>query len=173
MPDHLNLRLRRLLPESYWARPGARLAGETPGAWDKRVAHRKPRRLLAVGVNALVDLTEAAEPGTRSYKPLLDDLAPGSLVHAHFPIRDQRVPTPHEMLAIMDTIDALIADGRLVYVHCRGGVGRTGTVIGCHLVRHGLTGEQALAHLALLRQATPDGHRPSPATPAQRAMVLA
>ncbi len=41
---------------------------------------------------------------------------------------------------------ALAAD-RCVYVHCRMGIGRTGTVLGCHLVEHGLTGEAALDEL--------------------------
>ena len=46
--------------------------------------------------------------------------------------------------AIMDAIDGHIATGRTVYVHCRGGVGRTGTVIGCWLVRQGYAGAAAL-----------------------------
>ena len=32
---------------------------------------------------------------------------------------------------------AFSPDGRKVYVHCWGGVGRTGTVVGCYLVRQG------------------------------------
>ena len=31
-----------------------------------------------------------------------------------------------------------------MYLHCWGGVGRTGTVVGCWLVRHGRTGDEAL-----------------------------
>ena len=33
-------------------------------------------------------------------------------------------------------------------MHCWGGIGRTGTVVGCHLVRSGLTGDDALAAVA-------------------------
>lgn len=33
-----------------------------------------------------------------------------------------------------------LAAGQTVYVHCYGGIGRTGTVVGCWLVRHGLSG---------------------------------
>jgi len=36
------------------------------------------------------------------------------------------------MHEILDTIDAALSAKRIVYVHCWGGVGRTGTVIGCH-----------------------------------------
>jgi protein tyrosine/serine phosphatase len=37
-----------------------------------------------------------------------------------------------------------------VYVHCVGGIGRTGTVVGCWLIRHGMQPEQAFRHLAQL-----------------------
>jgi protein-tyrosine phosphatase len=48
---------------------------------------------------------------------------------------------------ILDTIDEAIANNRKVYVHCWGGVGRTGTTVGCHLVRHGETPKKALAQV--------------------------
>ena len=41
----------------------------------------------------------------------------------------------------------LLAGGRTVYLHCRGGIGRTGTVLGCYLVRQGQTAEEALASI--------------------------
>ena len=58
---------------------------------------------------------------------------------------------PHnteQMKAILDAIDDALNDGETLYVHCYGGVGRTGTVVGCWLVRHGLTGDEALAQIA-------------------------
>ena len=75
------------------------------------------------------------------------------------------------MVEILDLIEAEIAEGRTVYVHCFGGVGRTATVVGAHLVRGGLSGEAALAQIQVLRAATPKAHRPSPETPDQCAMV--
>ena len=72
----------------------------------------------------------------------------------------------------IDAIDAALAAGETVYVHCYGGIGRTGTVIGCWLVRRGLNGEEALSYIAARRAGTPDGRRASPETSAQRALVL-
>jgi len=48
------------------------------------------------------------------------------------------------MLEILDTIDKEVAAHRKVYVHCRGGIGRTGTVVGCYLRRRGNSGQEAL-----------------------------
>ena len=56
------------------------------------------------------------------------------------------------MVRILDFIDAELAAGRCVYVHCRAGIGRTGTTIGCHLVRSGLGSEAALDRLQDLWQ---------------------
>ena len=32
-------------------------------------------------------------------------------------------------------------------MHCRGGIGRTGTTVGCYLVRHGFGGDEALENV--------------------------
>ena len=71
------------------------------------------------------------------------------------------------MTTILDALDSALAAGHTVYLHCHGGRGRTGTVVGCWLVRHGLTGEQALDRIADLR-----GDDESPETDEQRAFVL-
>ena len=76
---------------------------------------------------------------------------------------------PH-MSRILDDIDAALEEDRTVYVHCWGGRGRTGTVVGCWLVRHGLDGGDALEQIARLRRDLGHGS-PSPETAAQCAMV--
>jgi len=58
------------------------------------------------------------------------------------------------MKEILDFIDHTITNGEKVYVHCRGGIGRTGTVGGCFLVRHGNSGEQALDEVNRLFQSS-------------------
>jgi protein-tyrosine phosphatase len=59
------------------------------------------------------------------------------------------------------------------YVHCWGGIGRTGTVVGCWLVaREGLTTDAALQRIAELRKDTPDRGLGSPETKLQRRFVL-
>lgn len=55
--------------------------------------------------------------------------------------------------------------------HSLGGVGRTATGVGAHLVRHGLPGDEAFVQLQALRSATPKADRGWRATAAQRAIV--
>jgi protein-tyrosine phosphatase len=57
---------------------------------------------------------------------------------------------PQVMVEILDEIERRLDAGGTVYIHCWGGIGRTGTVAGCFLVRQGLTGDAALGQLARL-----------------------
>src|SRR5690606_20157329 len=76
------------------------------------------------------------------------------------------------MVLVLDTIDRLLEEGRRVYVHCGKGVGRTGLVVGCWLVRHGAAEpDSVLDLLAELRARNRLGHLESPETEEQRRMV--
>ena len=79
-------------------------------------------------------------------------------------IPDLGCPSRETMAGILDRIDALLAAGEVVYVHCLAGIGRTGTVVGCYLVRHGMDGAEALETVTRLRGAGPE-------TPEQRRLV--
>lgn len=98
-------------------------------------------------------------------------------IHCSMPIRDVSVPkNPDHLADILDTIDAALAEGHRVYVHCWGGVGRTGTVIGAWLVRHGLDGDAALKEVQRLYDGSPKAKvKPvrSPETNEQRDYVRA
>lgn len=163
------------IADSYWVIPNLLLAGEYPGARTEAEARMKLGALLDAGVRAFVDLTEAGEYNLRPYWPLVQQLAAErdvSVTHRRLSIPDMCAPDPAHMAAILNTIDAFVAAGTPVYVHCFGGIGRTGTVVGCHLVRNGAAGAAALAEIALRRQGTPDGYRQSPETEEQRKLVL-
>ncbi len=162
------------IPNSYWVRPGRLLAGEHPGARDKRQSRQRLRRLLEAGVTFFLDLTEAGEYGLEPYADLLrgEAQASGSQVeHERMPIQDRGTPTSGQMTRILDTIDTALEAGQTVYVHCYAGIGRTGTVVGCYLVRDGISGQAALEEIAHLRRGIPSGWTTSPETRAQRRMV--
>jgi len=155
------------IPDSYWVEPGRLLAGEYPGAPTEADARTKVQRFRDGGVTSLVDLTEAGDSGLLPYEDILEE----GMRTTRLAIRDLEHPSEPEMVAILDRVDAELAAGEVVYVHCWGGVGRTGTVVGCWLVRHGDAPEEALEKIAGWRRDTPDGRKRSPETGAQRAFV--
>ena len=138
------------LPNSYWVRPGRFAAGEYPGDLDPCHAATKLKALLRAGINHFIDLTGAGE--LRPYHNIAERearLVGVRVGYERFPIADAGVPGSREWMAvILDAIDAALDDGKTVYVHCWGGVGRTGTVVGCWLVRHGESGTSALEQVA-------------------------
>ncbi len=163
------------LVNAYWVVPGRLLAGPYPSAPALPDAQQQVAALLDLGVDTIVDLTEPGEYGLRAYWPLLEaSAAQGRVVErCQRSIPDMSVPSVEQMRATLDDIDAALAAGRTVYVHCYGGIGRTGTVVGCYLVRNGASGDEALATIAHLRRNIRQPHRLSPETSEQRAMVRA
>ena len=165
MPDNS---LPRPDPNTYWVLPGRFLAGEYPGAADGAQARRKIAAFLAAGITTFIDLTESHE--LHPYEPLL----PAGVEYRRMPIRDAGVPHARShMTEILDAIDEALARERGVYVHCWGGIGRTGTTVACWLRRHGRTGAEALAELAGFWQTVGKRHRvpQSPETSGQVAWV--
>lgn len=156
----------------YWVEEGRLLAGEYPGhpSDDGRV-REKVGALLAAGVTLFVDLTHIRD-GMRPYEPILRELSPLT-ARLSAPIVDNDVPrSASEMARILDAIDAEIARGGVAYVHCWGGVGRTGTAVGCWFGRHGREGEAALAALRARWNTNPKAdHQETPQTAAQRDYV--
>ena len=146
----------------------ALLAGPYPGALDPAEAMRRLRAFSRHGVTLFVDLTHPADP-LEPYELWLD---PGARRVSH-PIVDMGTTTVPHMTRILDDVDETVAAGGSVYVHCWGGLGRTGTVVGCWLVRHGLDAGDAVARIAELRRDLPDAALASPQTAAQRAMIAA
>ena len=167
--------LTRPDPNTYWVEPNRLLAGESPGRMAPEDPSERLGAWLDVGIRSFIDLTMPDE--LTPYAPTLENLAQQrGLRVQHWPIgiRDLGVPSVETMQRILDLLDAEIAAQRPVYVHCWGGIGRTGTVVGCHLVRHGLDGEQALDRLAeLWRVVEKRWRRPhTPETAEQREFVL-
>jgi hypothetical protein len=155
------------IPDSYRVGEGL-LAGRYPGSADPDEAARRLRAFARHGVTVFVDLTHPADP-LEPYEPLL---AEGARRVSH-PIGDFGTTTIPHMTRILDDVDRALSDGHTVYVHCWGGVGRTGTVVGCWLRRHRLDDDDPIARIAELRRHLSGGHAPSPETEAQRAMVVA
>lgn len=165
----------------YWVVESALLAGAYPESPSVEERGNRVEELWRSGIRTFVSLVEENERGPKGdalapYVPAVAALRAAWGERAkcvRFPIRDVSVTTPDAMRTILDIIDLSLEANRPVYVHCLGGVGRTGTVIGCWLRRHGLANrDDVLAILADLRRAHVErSNRTSPETPAQREMV--
>ncbi|KAF8060743.1 protein-tyrosine phosphatase-like protein [Lyophyllum atratum] len=152
-PRPLTALRKRPIPNSYWATP-LLLACEYP--WTPKNPHKpKLDALLRAGVRTFIDLTEPGE--LISYFPALPARASllgidkSGIEYHRFPIRDRSLPESLEhMYGVLDVLRDNEARGRVSAVHCRGGIGRTGMVIGCWLVEGGYagSGEEALGIIA-------------------------
>jgi len=164
MPSH---KIPTPILNSYWVVPGKLLAGEYPRTGERPSSIIMLQALVAAGIELFIDLTTPNDP-LEPYEDLLREVSKGWARRTSFGIFDVSVPSSRKLMAdILDAIDRELAAGHGVYVHCWGGVGRTGTVIGCWLKRHGRD------DLAELWKTNPKSKRKpeSPETPEQRAVI--
>ena len=161
--------------DSYWVTPNRLLAGAYPSERREAAGRRKLTALLDAGIRSFVDLT-GTEEGLVPYDALLRTLATErrhDVAYRRMPVPDPGVPKMADIAAVLEHIESEIGAGRAVYVHCMGGIGRTGTVVGCWLVtRESCTALQALERIAQLRRGTPDGFKPSPERHDQREFIV-
>lgn len=167
-------------PRSYWVVPGMLLAGEYPGAGRPGEAQERLSRLIDGGIRTIINLMEPDEIDHSGnpfqvYDSIVARISKEKELIVdckRFTIADGGVPTESQMRTMLRTIANRIEDKKPVYVHCRGGIGRTGTVVGCYLLEHGMARpDTVLNTIADLRQNDPMWHLISPETDGQRDFV--
>ena len=142
---------------TYWLWAGHILAGEHPAKESEDKLNERLQLLAQAGITHFIDLTEPTEP-LKAYQ------APKGTVRLNYPIANFGVPSISQMQAILQAIESALKQGGQVFVHCRAGIGRTGTVSAAWLVEQGLDGEAALALLNQKWQAM-DKSKEEPHTP--------
>ena len=127
--DRFEAFVTRPLYQSYYLKTRNIFAGEYPGDKNGEKAQVKIDQMAHFGVRHFIDLTEEGE--LRPYSHLL----PKGCTYTRFQIHDVSVPDSVESVSrLIDHIHELSKrDDGYVYIHCWGGVGRTGTIVGCLL----------------------------------------
>jgi ADP-ribosyl-[dinitrogen reductase] hydrolase len=155
----------------WWADAEGRvLGGEYPGDWDDGETELlKLQRLVEAGIGTIIDLTDERDWLTPYEKHLrtIEARHGVAIERLSHPIPDQGVTSPAHYDRIIADLEWALAAGRKVFVHCVGGRGRTGTVIGIWHVHRGHSVEAALARIAAAREGTRKQGLPSPETEEQ------
>jgi protein-tyrosine phosphatase len=155
-----------LLPDDEVGTPGRLGMTFAPGMWAGSVRGRWERDLVVDmrtlekehETNVLVSLMEDHEYRGYQIPKLLEQDTIGNIEILRFAIEDMGVPREAEserfQTFVQDIIWRLEQDQNVV-VHCRGGLGRTGTLAACVLVALGRhTADEAIAAVREARKGT-------------------
>ena len=127
--DRFEAFVKRPLFQSYYTGTRKIFAGEYPGDKNGEKAEVKIRQMTHFGIRHFIDLTEEGELNPYAH------LLPVGCTYTRFPIPDVSTPkSVDDVYRLVRIINQLSKrDDGYVYVHCWGGVGRTGTVVACYL----------------------------------------
>jgi ADP-ribosyl-[dinitrogen reductase] hydrolase len=160
---------------AYWVIEGKLIAGEIPISFEKTETTKKLNGLVNLDVGAVINLMEEDEKDYfgelfYDYSTYLEDK--GVKVHRHA-IKDMDIPSPIQMMRILKQIEYYTNQNKIVYVHCWGGIGRTGTVVGCYLLQNKLANSSnVLSKIIELKKDSGLALKESPQTQAQREFIL-
>jgi atypical dual specificity phosphatase len=132
------------LERFYWLIPDTLAGCSRPGGRDEddELLDADLAWLRCQGIGAVLSVTET---------PLAAHaLARHGLASLHLPVADLTAPAPQQLMWALSFLDRQRAHGVPAVVHCLMGQGRTATVLAAHLIRGGLSAEEALRELRAL-----------------------
>lgn len=119
-----------------------RLAGSAYPGYGERLGAALGQ-LQSQGIRAILSLTEETpEPAM---------LREFGFQHLHVPVPDFTAPSIAQIERAVEFLREHTASGSQALVHCTAGMGRTGTVLACYLVREGSTARAAIDQVRRLR----------------------
>ncbi len=108
-----------------------------------------------LGVSSFVLLVEDHELVRLQVPNIVEVMTAHGVETIRFPIEDGGAPSdPQAFKGLISEIEARLRSGSFVVVACMGGLGRTGTIVGCVLREAGMDGESAIALTRAARHGT-------------------
>lgn len=121
--------------------------------WERSLHADLDRLTGHFGVSVLVSLIEPEEFESLQIEDLRNAARSAGMVSYWFPIKDRDVPDDMgSFIALVRTIRSALSAGDRVVLHCRGGLGRAGTVAACTLVSLGEDVDEAVS---MVRESRP------------------
>ena len=119
-------------------------------------------RLTAERVNTVVNMMEQGEEARWQMGGYDEAAQRAGLKLRRFPVVDVSVPTdPAAFAELVEQVYAELQAGKTVVAHCLGGLGRSGTLVACLLVRSGeFAADAATAFVRLKRPGAVQGQQP-------------
>ncbi len=90
-------------------------------------------KLSELGLYADIDLEEERQ-----------ESPPEVEVYLWLPVKDLSAPTKTQLDIGVKALDALVKDGKKVYVHCKNGHGRSPTLVAAYFISQGLSMDEAI-----------------------------
>lgn len=131
--------------------PGKRSGSLFGSPWHRDLGADLDRLRASHRVDLLVPLVEDFELRDLGISRLVEEAEARGMVVGRLAIPDGGIPPLEEARRIVQMILAFARAGRVAVVHCRGGLGRAGTLAACSLTRQGYRPADAIAAVRKVR----------------------
>lgn len=156
------LRIDWVQPAGQWGKvgmsfcPGKHQQAARTGVWQRDL-HADVRAIKGSGARMVVSLIELHEFAELQVATLPAIVKAAGLMWIHLPIVDLCAPNQAWMRVWADvglTIVGTLSRGEAIFIHCKGGLGRTGTVAACLLIESGMAPSEAIRTVRTARRGT-------------------
>lgn len=96
------------------------------------------------GIDIIVCLLEWAEMRMLDIVDYPRRAGEVGLLFYHLPIRDRGIPSQSEVSVLVSILVQHLVNGKQILLHCRGGLGRAGTIGACCLIHFGYDSKHAI-----------------------------